>query len=158
METEITLKSVQEETNTHKIHYPDHPPRKETPEYIRTHKMLCIEKNMPCFICGKTHHEGCQTETHHYFCEYAAMNAIDWIAFGEKAKTLYNPQTGENIGSMFDWKEVQKNPTIFVDSPQNMVVLCPDHHRSSYCGIHHVPYPEWLLQIAPKNGFVFLTK
>ena len=49
-----------------------------------------------------------------------------------------------------------KNPDIFVDSKYNMIVLCVEHHRSSNRGIHHVPFPEWILQRNAKNGFEFL--
>jgi hypothetical protein len=119
---------------------------------------LCITQDLPCWTCGKSHHnDGVVTETHHFFVEKAAENAIDWRHFGEKARHLYNPQTGQHIGSSFDWVEVAKNPDSFVDSTANMVVLCPEHHRSSACGIHHVPFPDWILQAFAKHGFRFLT-
>jgi len=104
-----------------KIHYPPHEPRTNSSLYNKTHRKM---KDMTCFICNKH-----GIETHHYFCEWAAENAIDWIKFGESSKYLYNPQTGENI-NIFDWEQVSKNPTIFVDSPQNMITLCKQHHTS----------------------------
>lgn len=139
-------------------HYPDHPERKSTALYNRTHQNLCIKQDMPCFICNKTRASGIVTETHHFFVEACASGAIDWIEFGKRAKTFYNLQTGINIGELFDWNEVSKDPSIFVDSEYNMVVLCVEHHRSSYRGIHHVHFPDWILQVAPLNGFVFLTE
>ncbi|MDE2100854.1 MAG: hypothetical protein KGL39_26645 [Patescibacteria group bacterium] len=145
-------------SNTHTVHYPDHPPRTDTAIYRKTHHDLCIVKDIPCFVCGKTRKESkVLTETHHFYCEKAGERAIDWIAFGRKAQTLHNIQTGLHIGSAFDWEEVQKNPDIFVDSPANMVVLCPEHHRSAHRGIHHVPFPEWILQACAVEGFVVLT-
>jgi hypothetical protein len=65
-------------------------------------------------------------------------------------------QTGENIGQAFNWDEVAENPDIFVDSPQNMIVLCKTHHISAKKGIHNVPFPNWVLQKYPKQGFEFL--
>jgi hypothetical protein len=145
------------ETNTHVVHYPDHPPREDTALYRRTHKELCLVQDLPCFACDRTRKEhGVQTETHHFFCEKAAEKAVDWITFGRKAQHLYNVQTGLHIGSAFDWEKVQENPDLFVDSTANMVVLCPECHRSSTRGIHHVPFPEWILQAYAMRGFKFL--
>jgi hypothetical protein len=145
------------ESNSHVVHYPDHPPREDTALYRRTHHELCLVKDLPCFGCGRTRAEHkVLTETHHFFCEKAAEKAVDWIKFGAKAENLYNIQTGVHIGSSFDWDAVQKNSDLFVDSTANMVVLCPDCHRSSTKGIHHVPFPEWVLQAYAMDGFTFL--
>jgi len=112
---------------------------------------------MPCFICGKSNKKNnISTETHHFYVEKAAQNAIDWIKFGEFAKICYNIQTGENIGDPFDWAAVAKNPDLFVDSKYNMIVLCKEHHISGKRGIHHVPFPNWVLQKWGKDGFQFL--
>ncbi len=143
------------ESESREVRYPDHPPRTESELYRRTHKHLTHELNLPCLVCGKRQPETV-TETHHYYVEWAAMAAVDWIRFGELAQNFYNPQTGVNVGMAFDWTEVRKDPSIFVDSAYNMVVLCAEHHRSSTYGIHHVPVPEWLLQAYPLNGFQFL--
>lgn len=141
-------------SNHYTVNYPDHEKRHDSAIYKRTHHEL---RDMPCFICGKTQQkDGISLETHHFYCEKAAENAIDWEAFGEFAKKTYNIQTGENIGANFDWKEVAKDPDSFVDSPHNMIVLCKEHHTSGAKGIHHVPFPEWILQKYPKNGFEFL--
>jgi DNA gyrase/topoisomerase IV subunit A len=114
---------------------------------------------MPCFICGKTNKtDNIQTETHHFYVEKAGENAVDWRKFGEFAKTCYNIQTGENIGHAFDWNEVAKNPDLFVDSKHNMIVLCKEHHISGSFGIHHVPFPDWILQKFAQDGFDFLLK
>ena len=151
-------------TSHYIAHYPNHPERKNTTLYNQTHHKLCIKQDLPCFICNKNKKNNQTiTETHHYYIEECAMLAIDWIEFGRRAKFFYNPQTGVNIGSSFDWNKVDKNPSIFVDSEHNMIVLCIEHHRSSYAGIHHIHYPEWILQIAPKkdslgNKFVFVTQ
>jgi hypothetical protein len=150
------------ETNHHSIHYPDHPPRVDTPLYKKTHAKLCFEENedLGCLICGKNRkRDKVVTETHHFFCEKAAELGIDWIKFGEESYLLVNPQTKLCLANAgFDWEEVAKDPHIFVDSEANMIVLCPLHHRSEECGIHHVPYPEWILQKFAKKGFKFLDE
>ena len=144
-------------SNHYIVNYPDHEPRKDSSIYKKTHHELCHIKDTPCFICGKTHkNDGISLETHHFYCEKAGENAIDWEKFGEFAQKCYNIQTGEFIGNKFDWKEVANNPDTFVDSPYNMIVLCKEHHISSNRGIHHVPFPDWILQKYPKSGFQFL--
>jgi len=144
-------------SNHYTVNYPDHAKRTESAIYRKTHHELCIVRDFPCFICGKTHAKnGISLETHHFYCEKAAQNAIDWAEFGKFAQTCYNIQTGENIGHTFDWTEVAKHPDIFVDSPYNMIVLCKEHHISGNKGIHHVPFPDWILQKYPVKGFQFL--
>jgi len=148
-------------TSHYTVNYPHHKKRKNSSIYTKTHHELCHRRDLPCFICGKSHKTdgnsaAAITETHHFYVEKAAQNAIDWHKFGEFANICYNIQTGENIGDAFDWDEVAKNPDLFVDSRFNMVVLCKEHHISANKGIHHVPFPYWILQKFPKDGFQFL--
>lgn len=141
-------------TTHYTIHYHDHDPINPSPIYIKTQHDM---KNMSCFICGKTNKKhGIDIEIHPFYCEKAGQTAIDWFAFGEFAKTCFNIQTGENIGTHFDWSEVSKNPDLFVDSHYNMIALCNLHHTSVNRGIHHVPFPDWILQKWSKSGFDFL--
>ena len=135
--------------------YPNHKKRTNSSLYNRTHDDLINKTHLNCFVCNKTKNET-QLETHHFYCEKAAENAIDWIKFEKFAINCYNIQTGENIGNKFDWNQVSSNPELFVDSKYNMIVLCVEHHRSSNRGIHHVPFPEWILQRNAKKGFEFL--
>ena len=138
----------------HRTHFPKHE-RKSSAIYRKTHKQM---KHMPCFICGKTNEkDNIYVETHHFYIEKAAQNAIDWKVFGDFADKCYNMQTGESLAK-FDWGEVAKNPDLFVDSQQNMIVLCKQHHTSGSFGIHHVPFPDWILQKFPKDGFQFLSE
>ena len=148
-EIECEIKShTRNMSNHYKITYPDHDVRKNTAIYNKTHHEM---RHIPCFICGGKEH----LETHHFYIEKAAQNAIDWHSFGEFAKTCHNIQSGLNINH-FDWNEVSKNPDLFVDSSHNMIVLCKKHHTSSGKGIHHVPYPDWILQKFAISGFEFL--
>jgi hypothetical protein len=143
-------------SNHYTVQYPHHEKRTDSAIYRKTHHDLIRVKCLSCFICGAINNENGPLETHHFYCEKAAQNAIDWTAFGEFAKNCHNIQTGENIGAHFDWAVVALNPDIFVDSPQNMIVLCKEHHISGNKGIHHVPFPEWILQKYPRDGFEFL--
>ena len=144
-------------SNHYTTNYPEHEPRKDSSIYHKTHHELCHVRDMPCFICGKSNKkDGIVTETHHFYVEKVAENAIDWRKFGEFAHICYNIQTGENIGDSFNWEEVEKNPDIFVDSRFNMIVLCKEHHISGSKGIHHVPFPDWIVQKFANSGFEFL--
>lgn len=125
--------------------------------YAENHTLLVYKKKLPCFICGKKYSREDPLITHHFYCEKAAQYSIDWKKFGEFAKNCYNIQTGENIGANFDWDEVEKTPDLFVDSAENLIVLCNEHHMSKNRGIHYVPFPEWILQKYPKDGFDFLV-
>jgi hypothetical protein len=145
--------TTDENITRHRTHFPKHE-RKSSAIYRKTHKQM---KHMPCFICGKTNEkDNIHVETHHFYIEKAAENAIDWKVFGDFADKCYNIQTGESLAK-FDWDEVAKNPDLFVDSQQNMIVLCKQHHTSGSFGIHHVPFPDWILQKFPKDGFQFLS-
>ena len=105
------------------VNYPDHEPRTESAEYRKTHHSLVNDMDIGCFICGKKASQGSKNETHHYFCEWSAMKAIDWAGkFAQEAAYMHNPQSGRCIGTKFDWKAVAENPTLFVDSKDNMVV------------------------------------
>jgi hypothetical protein len=144
-------------SNHYTVNYPSHEPRKNSSIYNKTHNLLINIRDTPCFICNKTKsNDNVILETHHFYCEKAAQNAIDWNKFEEFAKKCYNIQTGENIWKNLDWSKVKNNPDIFVDSEYNMIVLCQEHHRSGNKGIHHVPFPDWILQKYPLHNFNFL--
>ena len=138
------------------VRYPDHPPRTVSALYRKTHAILCNDVGARCFLCSKPQSKSDPLESHHFYCEKAAEKGIDWITFGEKTRHLFHIQTGVCIGDQFDWNEVAKKPELFVDSVHNMVVLCREHHTSGSFGIHHIPFPVWILQMAPKKGFAFI--
>lgn len=132
--------------------------RKSSYIYNKTHNELCVQKNIPCFICGKTRKETTVSlDIHHFYIEKASVNAIDWYKFGQFAKSCYNIQTGENIAHNFNWGKVAKNPDIFVDYRYNMVVLCKEHHTSGNKGIHHVAFPDWIVQKFVVKNYNYLA-
>jgi hypothetical protein len=145
-------------TMKYSVHYPERPQRDNTSLYNQSQKLLCEINDIPCLICGRNRQkDGVVTEAHHIM-RHSSMNGIDWVAFGQKAKNLYHLQTGECMGLGFNWDEVAQNPTLFVDSCLNLMVLCPEHHRGKYQGLHNLAMPDWLSQIAPKPGFEFIAK
>jgi hypothetical protein len=146
-EKEIVPSTTRNMTCHYTVHYPEHEKRVSSSIYRKTHEDMCNVKKIPCFICGKKQNSENKEylETHHFYCEKAAQNAINWKKFGEFAKTCHNIQTGENIGESFDWKEVEQNPDIFVDSPYNMIVLCKEHHISgntTSCSLSGLDFTE----------------
>jgi len=152
-----TKKNTKKMTNHYTINYPLHEKRKDTALYRRTRNELIHKRKLTCFICDKKNSIEQPLETHHFYCEKYAQTMIDWDKFALFAKNCYNIQTGENIYANFDWNEVKQNPDIFVDSTYNMIVLCKQHHTSGNKGLHHVPFPDWILQKYPLDGFEFLT-
>ena len=143
------------QTSHFTVRYPDHPPRTVSPTYRKTHAELC-HSSAQCFLCGKLQSKEDPLESHHFYCEKAAESAVDWEKFGQRANKLFHIETGVCIGTQFDWSKVAIKPEIFVDSVHNMIVLCRQHHTSSNKGIHHIPFPVWILQLEPKDGFSFL--
>lgn len=142
-------------SNHYVVNYPVHEKRTETSIYRKTRKEM---SHLPCFICGRMKGDNnTSLETHHFYIEKAATNAIDWEKFGVFAKNTHHIQTGENIGEKMDWKKVESNPDLFVDSRHNMIVLCKQHHTSGNTGIHHVPFPDWISQKFAVDGFQFLS-
>ena len=117
---------------------PPHPPREDTPQYRKTHELLVFEKNTPCKVC-KVRHSDLQDparradpainkvsasaiETHHYPIERSLIDAVDWRKVHADFPAVYD----------------QASLEMWVDSPENMLVLCDIDHRSSERGIHHL--------------------
>jgi hypothetical protein len=139
--------------------FPDHEERKSSTTYTHSRNEMIDELKLTCFICGCSKgNDDTSLEAHHFYIEHAGQNAIDWDKFGKFAKTCYNVQTGDYLGDKFNWDDVKKNPDLFVDSKYNMILLCKKHHTSGKFGIHHVPFPDWVLQKFAQDGFDFLVE
>lgn len=132
MATEIVHLTPDEETKGLEEFYPPHPPRKETPEYEATHKLLTHTLDMPCRDCGvrlSTLHDPIanplnakQLETHHWPLQREFADALDPL----KVHREYPSVTD------------RRSLNMFIDSPHNMLVLCDVDHRSKARGIHHI--------------------
>lgn len=126
---------------------PPHPPRVETPEYLKAHRFLINVKNSPCIICGvtkrtlrnprKNPYGATQMESHHYPIERSLMDACD-------PKRVHR-----------DFPQVYDTASLatFVDSPANLIVLCDTHHRSPELGIHHLLTQDWAILKYLKAGY-----
>lgn len=131
-ETTITTVHVTQDTVASFELTPPHPPRVDTPEYRASHNNMVIVDDLPCHVCGvknstlsdptKNIFNAKCLETHHYPIERSLMNACD-----PKKINLAFPQVHDK--ETFD---------VFIDSEQNLLVLCDVHHRSMEQGIHHL--------------------
>lgn len=124
------------------VAYPPHPPRKNSPIYVKTHHHLVYEMDAPCWICGIRHSTGGAMETHHYRFEWASQFGLDL------AKVTADFPAITDREKLAEW----------VDSEGNMLVLCATHHRSKYEGIHEITYPAWLLQRYQGSEWVFIEQ
>ena len=117
------------------VYYPEHERRTTSPEFAHTrHQMIDVERKV-CEICGTPQ----KLEVHHFYIEWSLTNAVDW----EKFKVDY-PQFAH-------YNTIEK----FVDSPDNMMILCQDHHRHKDKGIHCMDFPEWRIQKYLKANFKY---
>lgn len=126
---------------------PPHPPREDTPIYMRTHHHLVFTKDMPCAICGVCHStlsdpkenpfHAQAIETHHYPVERSLLNACD----------------PHKIGVIFPQVKDRASLEAFVDSEENMMVLCDIHHRHPHYGIHHILAQDFFIQPFLFNGY-----
>jgi hypothetical protein len=132
---DITNEHLVKESSTFAEYYPAHPPRTESSLFRKTKKHY-HDTGATCLICGSKD----KIEIHHFFCEWAFADAVDW----EHMKTIHPD---------FDWSIFQ-SPTDFVDSIYNTIPLCEVHHRDPHKGIHHIPYPNWIIQKYVKTDFV----
>lgn len=124
--------TADEETKGLEEFYPAHPPRKDTPEYRETHKLLVYTLDMPCRDCGVRHSTladpqqnplgAKQMETHHWPLQREFADALD----------------PEKVHKEFSEVTDRRSLNMFIDSPKNMLVLCDIDHRSKSRGIHHI--------------------
>jgi len=126
---------------------PAHNERRESSLFRKNKKFIRDECGAPCWVCGKKE----DREVHHVF-EWAFWNALsprkvtnilnaiefydeDYIASADDPKKLHQYLT-----------ELSKTKK-FLDTPddaRNLVVLCREHHRLKYTGIHTISFPLWL--------------
>ncbi|GHO46603.1 hypothetical protein [Ktedonospora formicarum] len=126
---------------------PPHDPREDTPIYQRTHNHLIFKLDTPCAICGVRHstiddpkenpYGAKALETHHYPIERSLLNACD----PRKVHHIF-PQVK-------DYDSLEE----FIDSEENMMVLCDIHHRHPNYGIHHVLAQDFFVQPFLYGGY-----
>lgn len=126
---------------------PPHDRRTESPEYEKAHRFLVYTKNAPCIVCGVTQrtlgnpkrntYGATALETHHTYIEYSLRNACDWRRVHQRFPSVYSQESFER----------------WIDSPENLTVICSVHHRSLQYGIHHLSVPDWSVLPFLKRGY-----
>src|SRR5690348_7616226 len=124
------------------VFYPPHDPRKASSEYRKVHHHLVYELDEACWICGIRHSTGGHMETHHDEIEWAAASGIDLALVMKDFPAI----TDE--AALRQW----------LDSENNMLVLCDVHHRGPRTGIHSITYPAWKLQRWQGKDFTFIPQ
>lgn len=127
---------------------PPHDRRTESPEYEKAHHFLVYTKNAPCAVCGVTRRtlgnpkrnlfQATAMETHHTYIEYSLRNACDWRKVHARFPSVYSRDSLER----------------WIDSPENLTVLCSTHHRSLQYGIHHLSVPDWNVLPFLRRGYI----
>jgi hypothetical protein len=136
---------VQQHSQTRKltetVMYPTHVQRgAESPEF-EANKKAEEASGEGCYICGITQEELGETirlEGHHYYVEWALANSTDLA----KIQALFPDATS-----------VEE----FLDSKENLLLLCPKHHRSNLYGVHEITMPNWVTQKMQQAGWDLVT-
>jgi len=136
MMNEVKNEHEVKSTDSWDEYYPDHVQRTESSLFRKTKHHLVHVLDTPCYICGTKENR----ESHHKFIEWAFANAVDW----DKVKEDHPD---------FDWSTF-KSAEDFVDSEYNALILCSKHHRAPNHGVHHMPYPNWLIQKYVRDDFI----
>lgn len=142
------------QTDTVTTYYPPHPPRVETPLYVRSHHLLTVQQDSPCWGCGIRHSDivagdnpnigaGMAMETHHFWAE-DAFSGEGWLGGIYWPRVMSDHPTFDWAGSGFVLAE-PATWTYFVDSTFNLQVLCSSCHRAAR------PVPHWLAGMPDPN-------
>lgn len=164
-----TLRRTLSET----VWYPAHPPRTASALYTQTHHRLVALEDRPCVVCGVRNStlmdprhnkvDAKAIETHHALIEWAGANAIDWDKLAADHPELtslvalagaYHAHLLAN-GGAFSGTLDPAIVTAFVDSPDQMLVICDQHHRSAGKGVHMITGPIWELQRYERGDWDF---
>lgn len=140
---------------------PAHEKRRESVLFKSNKKLIRDDCGAPCWICGATD----DLEVHHVF-EWAFWNALDrrkvtdilhaiefydtdYTALAQDASRLR-----QHLSELAKQKPVLDSP----DDARNLVVLCREHHRLKFTGIHTVSFPLWLAIAAVPVKNAVLTR
>lgn len=161
-------------TLTEDAFYPPHPPRKASALYSATHHRLVVVEDQPCVVCGvrnstlKTDNPDSAKalETHHDLIEWAGAYPdpapeIDWDKLAADHPELTNLTAlamafHAHFVTNGQWDGGKLDPAVvtrFVDSPDQLQVICDVHHRGTNRGIHSITAPVWQLQRYERQGY-----
>ena len=114
---------------------PDHPQRGAESNEFQESKQALEKESPGCFICGVTElPAGQHFEGHHFQFEWSLANSID-LAKVQK-----------------DWPNA-RSVADFMDSVDNLLILCPKCHRAPKYGVHMISMPAWIVQKYQKDGW-----
>jgi len=117
------------------IFYPEHIKRGPESSEFEQNKREMIASGEACWICGGTAEStGQPLEGHHLNVEWALINSIS-LAKVQK----YFPDVTDL--------------STFLDSKENLMILCDKHHRSNLHGIHMVTMPAWVAPRIQEDGW-----
>ena len=121
------------------IYYPTHPQRGAESSEFEANKKEMIASGENCWICGGTAEStGQPLEGHHFNFEFSLANSIDI-----KKIQKYFPNATDI-------------PT-FMDSKENLMILCARCHRSNNYGIHMVSHPAWVAPRTQLDGWNLIS-
>lgn len=150
--------------------YPEHAPRTASALYAKTHHHLVYELDSPCVVCGVRNSTlktpanrlgSKQIETHHALVEWAGQTEINWDKLAADNPTL---PTLVSIAQAFHAHllangelppDYKLDATPFVDSTEQMVVLCDVCHRGGSRGVHMITGPVWELSRYERGDWDF---
>jgi hypothetical protein len=117
------------------IYYPTHPKRgAESAEFEQNKKEMILSGNA-CWICGGTAEStGKPLEGHHLNVEWSLINSVDLTKVQKYFSGVTNLQE-------------------FLDSKENLMILCARHHRSNLYGIHMITMPAWIAPRIQNDGW-----
>lgn len=164
--------SVLKRTLAEAAYYPPHAPRKASALYTREHHQLVVVQDLPCRVCGvrnstlhdpKANPHGAKAlETHHDLIEWAGQTEIDYDKLAADHPDLPNLAALAKAyhahllaNGAFDGKLDPAIVTAFIDSDEQLEVLCDTHHRAPFKGIHSITAPLFSLQQYEAPGYSF---
>ena len=114
---------------------PTHPQRGAESSEFQASKQTVESEKPGCYICGVTTLPAGQFfEGHHVGCEWSLANSIDLA----KVQKDFPQHT-----SVIE----------FLDSTDNIMILCPQHHRAPLRGVHMISMPAWIVQKYQQDGW-----
>lgn len=143
---------------------PEHDRRRTSSKFRKNKKFLRDHLELPCWICGRKGTKKNPLEVHHIF-EWALWNAIDPMKAAKILELIefyddgyLSKANGSRDKLTSRLRELQDKPLESPDDIRNLVVLCQEHHRLRFTGVHAISFPIWLAFSSLKPGFRMVRK
>jgi hypothetical protein len=136
--------------------YPGHAPRRNTPAYNKTHQKMCIDDDTPCLICRVRHSTLSDPtanwmrarflETHHFLVQDSLVGGVSVDAILQVLRDATDQQPlAVLIRTLMASVHDHDSLMAFLDSPQNMLVLCDKCHLGPE-GIHNTSWNYFIFR------------